>query len=316
MDVATVVLTASSIIIILQVVSIILIVKSKKVPVEKTEAVPAQPAQTPYDQRDFRKRRDDNRFNRRPGFEQKQKPVAPAPPQAVDYVEKSLRDINLKLKNAERDQEDARKKIREEVQGPSQGGGQPSPRRFDNNQNRPNRGRGDDFRRRDGRDRDRNRGPYNNQSRDRDQNRDQNRDRPLEQERPLPEQARPAVTNEAFNPPPQVSSAPEQVMRPPQAPVVLQPVIEKEPLTAVPENTEIFHGRKVLVRRRILTPEEQAAKDRAEKGPETAAVGGIVPAAPVEAAPQIPASESKPAEAAVSQPPENVSDAEPIRFGR
>lgn len=306
MDVATVVLTASSIIIILQVVSIILIVKNKKVPVEKPEAVPAQPAQSPYDQRDFRKRRDDNRFNRRPGFEQKQKPVAPAPPQAVDYVEKSLRDINLKLKNAERDQENARKKIREEVQSPQQNDGQPSPRRFDNNQNRPSRGRGDDFRRRD-----RGSRPFNNQFRDRDQNRDQNR--PLEQERPLPEQARPPLANEAVNPPVTVL---EPIIRPPQSPVVSQPVIEKEPISPILPNTEIFHGRKVLVRRRILTPEEQAAKDRAEKGPETAAPETST-AAPVEAAaPQITVSENRPVEGAISQPPQNETDAEPIRFGR
>jgi hypothetical protein len=308
MDVAAIVLTASSLIIILQVVSIILIVKNKKTRIEKPEAVPVQPAAQSSFERDFRKRREDNRFNRRPGFEQKQKPpVAPQPPQAVDYVEKSLRDINLKLKNAERDQENARKKLRDDVQGPQQQNGgqnQTSQRRFDNNQNRPNRGRGDDFRRRDRNDR----RPPNNQFRDRDQN----HSRDIEQERPFAEQPRPLIP-ESVNPPmnPPVST-PEQIPKP-QIPIVSQPVVEKEPVAPVLENTEIFHGRKVLVRRRILTPEEQAAKDNAGKGPESAAAGSQESPAPS----KVPAaSESKPADAGMSQPPEDESAAEPIRFGR
>ncbi len=308
MDVATVVLTASSIIIILQVVSIILIVKTKKVSVEKQEAVPAQPAQSPYDQRDFRKRSDDNRFNRRPGFEQKQKPVASQPHQAVDHVEKSLRDINLRLKNAERDQENARKKIREEgVQGPQQAGGQPSARRFDNNQNRQSRGRGDDFRRRD-----RNSRPFNNQFRDRDRDQNQNQNRQSEQEKTFPEQPRP-VMGEAVNPP---VPAPEQNIRQ-QSPVVSPSVVEREEISPVLPNTEILHGRKVLVRRRILTPEEQAAHDRAEKGPETPASASPAGLPEGAAPPPGPAGEGRPAEGAVmSQPPEDESAAEPIRFGR
>jgi len=94
-------------------------------------------------------------------------------------------------------------------------------------------------------------------------------------------------------------------------PVNPPPVIEKEDLAPVPENTEILHGRKVLVRRRILTPEEQAAKDR-----ETTAAGSAAPQASGEAAPQSPSVENKPAEAQTNQQPENESDALPVRFGR
>jgi hypothetical protein len=308
MDVAAIVITASLIIIVLQVVSIVLILKNKKSVVVPQAAPAAQPAQSSYDQRDFRKRRDENRFNRRPGFEQKQRPVAPPqqPPQAVDYVEKSLRDINLKLKNAERDQENARKKIRDVIQSPPQGQGQNpnQPRRFDNSQNRPNRPRDDDFRRRDRQSR-----PNNNQFRDRDRDRDQNR--PPEMERPFVEPINPPV-NAPVSAPIRDAVQP-QVMIPAPVQQPVQPVVEKDVISVAPENTEILHGRKVLVRRRILTPEEQAAKDRESAPP----VSSVPQAAVGEAtSPQVPSAESKPAEPESSSPPAIESDAEPIRFGR
>jgi len=60
--------------------------------------------------RDFRQQN-----NKRTPADLKQKPqtqpAATTPSGSVEQVEKSLRDINLKLKNAERDQENARKKI-------------------------------------------------------------------------------------------------------------------------------------------------------------------------------------------------------------
>jgi hypothetical protein len=304
MDVATIVITASSIIIILQVVSIILIAKNKKNVVEKVEVPLAQPTQTTYEQKDFRKRREDNRFNRRPPVEQKPKPAAPQQPQAVDYVEKSLRDINLRLKNAERDQENARKKIRDVIQSPAQGQGQNpnqnQQRRFENNQNRPSRPRDDDFRRRDRQGR-----PNNNQFRDnRDRDRDRDQNRPPEMERPVDQ------TTSTLNAP--VSAPIREAVQPqpitPAQVQPIQPIIEKEVIAAVPENTEILHGRKVLVRRRILTPEEQAAKDRESAAsdapvPETSSVGAV--------ASQAQSAESKPA-----APPENEGESEPIRFGR
>jgi hypothetical protein len=314
MDVATIVITASLIIILLQVVSIVLIVKNKKSVVVSQAAPPVQPAQSSYDQRDFRKRREDNRFTRKPGFEQKPRPVAPQqqPPQAVDYVEKSLRDINLKLKNAERDQENARKKIRDVIQSPAQGQGQNQnqPRRFDNSQNRPSRPRDDDFRRRDRQGRPGNAG--NNQFRDRDRNSDQNR--PPEMERPFVEQASPTSppVSTPVSVPIRDAVQPQPIIPAPvQQPV--QPVVEKEVISVAPENTEIFHGRKVLVRRRILTPEEQAAKDRESASP----ASSVPQAAAGEAtSPRPPSAESKPAEPESSNPPAIEIDAEPIRFGR
>ena len=313
MDVATIVLTASSIIIILQVVSIVLIIKNKKsaaLPLAVPSA--AQPVQTSYDQRDFRKRRDENRFSRRPPMEQRPKPAAPQPPQAVDYVEKSLRDINLKLKNAERDQENARKKIRDVIQQPSQNQNQNSQRRPEYNQNRPNRGRDDDFRRRDGRDRQR---PNNNQFRDRDRERDRDQNRPPEMERPIGEHASPISPsiNAPVSTPIPIRDAvqPQASMPAPVQPV--QPVVEKEVISVAPENTEIFHGRKVLVRRRILTPEEQAAKDQATAAPVTPAPENVSVGA---VAPQNHSIESEPAAPETRQSSGNEGEAEPIRFGR
>lgn len=252
MDLAPIVITASAIIIILQVVSIILIVGNRKT-VVKPEPTGVNPVNN--DNRDFRKRRDDNRFNKRPVIDQRPRPFTPPQPQAVDHVEKSLRDINLKLKNAERDQENARRKIRDVIQNPQNQ--QDPQRRPDQNNNRPNRGRDDDFRR--NRDRDRNSRPHGGHFRDRDQSRG-------------PENIRPQ--GETVAPVSAQISAPilPPSMEParPQNPIAAQPLVEKkEPLAIVPENTEVLHGRKVLVRRRILTAEEQALA--AKNAPATAA---------------------------------------------
>ena len=232
MDLAPIVITASAIIIILQIVSIILIVTNKKKAVAKPDSG-VNPVNN--DNRDFRKRHDENRFSKKPVFEQRPKPFTPPQAPAVDHVEKSLRDINLKLKNAERDQENARRKIRDVIQNPQN---QDSQRRIDQNSGRPNRGREDDFRRRDRHGR-----HHGGHFRDRDQNRGQENSRP--QGEPVSGQGTaPGVAADAI--------------RPPQNPAAILPSIEKEPIAVVPENTEILHGRKVLVRRRILTEEEQA----------------------------------------------------------
>ena len=254
MDLAPIVITASAIIIILQVVSIILIVGNRKT-VVKPEAAGVNPVNN--DNRDFRKRRDENRFNKRPVIDQRPRPFTPPQPPAVDHVEKSLRDINLKLKNAERDQENARKKIRDVIQNPQNQ--QDPQRRPDQNNNRPNRGRDDDFRRRD---RDRHGRPHGGQFRDRDQNRGPENIRP--QGEPVSAPVSAPISAPVLPP----SMEPAR----PQNPIAAQPVVEKkEPLAIVPENTEVLHGRKVLVRRRILTAEEQA--QAAKNGP----ANGVAP---------------------------------------
>jgi hypothetical protein len=300
MDLATIVITASAIIIILQTVLIVLFVTSRRI-VPKPEAPGVAPVTG--DNRDFRKRRDENRFNRRPPVDQRQKPV-PAPAaapsaQPVDHMEKSLRDINLRLKNAERDQENARKKIRDVIQTP-----QNPQRRFDQSAGRPNRGRDDDFRRRD-RERDRNNRP---QFRDRDQNRSSEIERS-----PSEQPISPAVQPASGPVPERVSPEP----RPPST-VVSQPPAAKEPVAIVPENTEILHGRKVLVRRRILTAEEQAQAAKAAPGGAGSVAGQSVIGAVAAQAPQTESGLETPAEEHAAPSESSAGDGEPqnIHFGR
>jgi hypothetical protein len=314
MDLAAIVITASAIIIILQVISIILIVIGKKAVVKPEPAVVIPVIN---DNRDFRKKRDDNRFNKRPVIDQRERPFTPPQPQAVDHVENSLRDINLKLKNAERDQESARRKIRDVIQNP-QNSQQNAPRRFDQNNNRPNRGRGDDFRRQDrdrDRDRDRNSRPQGGQFRDRDQNRGPENIRP-QGETVAPVSAPVSAPMPAPFLPPSVEPAR------PQNPVAVQPVVEKkEPLAIVPENTEVLHGRKVLVRRRILTAEEQAlaAKNAVATGaaadssqPSQLVIGEAAPLKPENAGP----AEPSPEPAAPQNTEGTESELQNIKFGR
>jgi hypothetical protein len=308
MDLAPIVITASAIIIILQVVSIILIVRNRKT-VVKPETAGVNPVNN--DNRDFRKKRDDNRFNKRPVIDQRPRPFTPPQPQAVDHVEKSLRDINLKLKNAERDQENARRKIRDVIQNPQNQ--QDPQRRPDQNNNRPNRGRDDDFRRRDGRDRDRDRNsrPQGGHFRDRDQNRGP------ENIRPQGEPVAPVSMQGPAPAMPPIVEAPR-----PQNPVAVQPLVEKkEPLAIIPENTEVLHGRKVLVRRRILTAEEQAqaAKNGQANGtapdsqqPSQPVVGQVTPNVPENTSQGAPSSEPAAPQAAAE--PEN--EVQKVNFGR
>jgi hypothetical protein len=286
MDVATLVLTASVIIILLQIISIVLIVKNGKalsksnVPVQNHHA---------HDARDNRKPRDDSRFNNRRGGNQDQRPrpEAPKQPQAVDYVEKSLRDINLRLKNAERDQESARKKIKDVVVD-GQPNSQNGQRRQElNPNNRPNReGRDGEFRRRD-----RNR-PNNNF-----RNKDQNQSRPAAEQQASSVDAVPA---EIRMPP-----IPQMPVAIPAVPVAIAPQVaqvERESTPAVVDNAEVFHGRKALVRRRILTAEEQAAAGAANN-PATAPV----------------VTEAAASQTITQQPDSGRSDADvspPISFGR
>jgi len=291
MDLATIVILSSAIIIILQIIAIALIVKGKK-PAALPEPV-AVPAPAAGDNRDFRKRRDENQFNRRPAQDSRPRQPSTPEPQPVDHVEKSLRDINLRLKNAERDQENARKKIKDVVASP-----QNPQRRPDQNNNRP-RGRDDDFRRRDNnRDRNNNR-PQGGQFRDR--NRNPETDRP-QMDQPVQSPLPPLSAGATVAPLSQTAS-PVEILPRPQNAIAIPVSSEKEQIVAIPENTEVLHGRKVLVRRRILTGEEEAAAGAKAVTPENQPVIGAV---------VLPTPEKS------STPllDESVGDVPPIRFGR
>jgi|GEM_PF-1064014 len=109
------------VVVILQIITIARVSAVKKAVSDQdakiTQALSAEKSGERRD-RDFR-----SQGNRRPGNDQRPRPSTPPQHQSqqqpaaatgsVDTVEKSLRDINLKLKNAERDQEFARRKVQE-----------------------------------------------------------------------------------------------------------------------------------------------------------------------------------------------------------
>ncbi len=175
----------------------------------------------------FRDRKDQNfKQHRRSQQDFRSKPPhshSAAPSGSVDNVEKSLRDINLKLKNAERDQEAARRKIHENT-----GREQPSRREH-----------GDSNRDRGGRD----------HRRDRHNNRNSNwknrqfGDRPVAGENLAP--GSPETESPSPNPPVIVD---DQRTTPQSASLP-----EITPTDFDTENTQ--HGRKFMVKRRILKDE-------------------------------------------------------------
>ncbi len=154
-------------------------------------------------------------------------PATSAP--AADNVEKSLRDINLRLKNAERDQEAARRKINENI-------GKDQPRRRPHNDN--HRGGRDD-----------NREPRRGGDRDRhNRNNWRNRD---DQEKSIQESDRPSVQSENEYPV--------------DASLNASPVADMTPTVSAPslpdlnptdfDNDSMQHGRKFMVKRRLLKEE-------------------------------------------------------------
>jgi hypothetical protein len=232
-----VVITLLLIVVILQIV--ILANQKKNAKLVRDLATFKPKSQQPEQNRDrFRDRKDNNfRNNRRnqQDFRTKQPPAAtqPAVPPsgAVDSVEKSLRDINLKLKNAERDQETARRKIQENI-------GRDQPRQRQQSEgNRAGRDR-DHKRDRGDRNRDSRRGDRNNRNNWRSRNNHERVGDGNEQSSSEPVN-HPAIKTAAIQEP-------------------QQPVMSMEPTAALPDlnpvdfDGEMEHGRKVQVKRRML----------------------------------------------------------------
>jgi hypothetical protein len=199
-----------------------------------------------------KKNQEFRRQERRPFPEQR--PPQPAVAQ-IDPAEKSLRDLNLRLKSAEREQESARRKMQEHFP------------RGDHFRGRDDRGRGG------GRDRDR------NNRRDRDGRRDnwqeRNRQGGFQQHQSRPQQrSEPSVEKKAADLP---------------APEIRTPARQDGPAAArEPGNADfaagetLEHGRKIIVKRRILR-ENAAAESGAEstsvkEAPSSAPQTGAVPA--------------------------------------
>ena len=198
--------------------------------------------QQPDQNRDrFRDRKENNfRNNRRnqQDFRSKQPSAATQPAAsstgAVDNVEKSLRDINLKLKNAERDQETARRKIQENIvrdqpRQRQQSEGSRGGRDRDNYRDRGDRNRNRDSRRGDRNNRN-NWRQRNNQELaggNTEQNKSASENHPAQENTPIQESYQPAFSVE------------------PTTPVLPD-------LNPVDFEGEMEHGRKVQVKRRML----------------------------------------------------------------
>ena len=289
-EVATLVLTASAITLVLQIVSIALIVDTRKK--LKNEPEPERPA-APEVSEVKKQREAENRFARKPQQELINRP-APAQPQNVDQVERSLRDINLRLKNAERDQEKERKRIKDTIapSGPGQG-----PRKFDHQKPRE---RDEGFRRND------------RQRHDFHQNRNPDAARQQRDDRNIPRNSF-EVKDPAPAPQPPVVAA-KPIPPAPIAPVVQvspEPVFETV-AASMEQKENLQHGRKVMVKRRILNLEEEKAVGREGSASEGAA--SSLPVLPAATAPD--ANRSADVEITRAGEQETSEGSAPISFGR
>jgi hypothetical protein len=122
-------LAAVAAVLVLQLITILLIIGKKK-PGRDSGDVRRHGAEFRGEKKDSDPRRGNNSGGRKPGENrgggggnrpQQQNKPPQNQPAVIDPMEKSLRDINLRLKNAEREQENARKKFQESGVGSAGG---------------------------------------------------------------------------------------------------------------------------------------------------------------------------------------------------
>lgn len=265
----------SAVVLLLQIISLKRISGMRKSISELPESRAAQPTPARGDQLEKRDG-DFRRHERRPFHEQRPRqpqtqPEAPSSPSAppADQVEKSLRDINLRLKNAERDQESARRRVQENFPRGGGGGGEHRQRNRDDRDHRGNR------------DRDRNR-DFGNKNQRFDNWRDRNK--------PAPSQSQ---QQSQVAPVPQTNAAPpfeqKEPVAPPEVQTTRQPAFDQQ---FTPETTaaggpdlapsdfsanDLEHGRKIIIKRRPLrddAPERNG--DSEQKTPDAPAAVGAV----------------------------------------
>lgn len=252
MELAAIITTL--IVVILQIITIALVVGTRKM--VRDQVGKASPALS-NDKSGDRKDRDFRNQNRRPA--QDQRPKQPTQNTtntgSVDTVEKSLRDINLKLKNAERDQDFARRRVQENFSKDQN-------RRHNNNNDRNNRGGNRDNR--DHRNNDRNRDRRNGNWQDRNN-----------RSRELPGTNQPSLSTLSEENPnlENLNALPtqEQVINQQQEPVTQAQVGSTTP-DIVPNDfnsDELQHGRKIMVKRRLLKEEEEQQSDGSSAGATT-----------------------------------------------
>jgi hypothetical protein len=300
-DVASIVITAFTITIVLQIVLIVLVLDLRKK--RKIETPQEKPAVT--EQGDFRKQKEwENRFARKTPHEHKTK-SAPMQGQNIDQVERSLRDINLRLKNAEKDQEKERRRIKDTLSSP------PS-RRFDHQKPRE---RDDHFRRNDrGRqDFQQNRSAESFRNPREEKISSKNNFDTREKKIDLPLQ----------NLAPAAPTAAAPIAAPPE---VAAPVAEKNPepvfetSSAPPETKEnLQHGRKFSVKRRVLGLEENQPNEQEKSALNNAGASQPSVASEKQLPEQVQEPKLEVKETNGAEPSQDGNEsyaAGPIRFGR
>jgi hypothetical protein len=268
------VIIATIFVVILQIITIAKVSSLKKTVSDQGEKIgqlvsSAEKAQQERKDRDFR-----NQNNRRPGNDNRpprtnqpqSQQAQPSAPGTVDTVEKSLRDINLKLKNAERDQEFARRKVQENLSKDQNQNPNQNQNRRDNRDNRGDRG----DRRGGNRDRDHRHGGGSERNRDNRDRRNNNWQERNKSREPINFDA-PAGSSEE-----NTSLENQNVMIQDQAQSQVQEPIQNtsEPIEsastsdiAQDDNDEnLQHGRKILVKRRMLKEGDTGEGSETESG--------------------------------------------------
>jgi hypothetical protein len=264
---ASIVITTITIILQIVLIALLLDIRKKISPRASEEKKPLLDAKKiPDGEQRFNKRSQNDHRNNRPPLQQNQ-----------DHVERSLRDINLRLKNAERDQEKERKRIKDSI-GPGQ------QKKFDHQKPRDNN---DNFRRND-----RSRQDFHHNNRNSDN-----------QRHPREESANAKNVAEIKEPVapvviPQIQETPVTIAI---TPVVPEQVAEINNATE-DKNENLQHGRKVMVKRRVLNVEDEKQNESNNAQNNSESITAIETAV------------SEPA-AGLENTPE-VSENNPISFGR
>lgn len=172
---------------------------------------------------------------------------------SIDPVEMSLRDINQRLKNADREQENARKSMRDGGDSDGEGRGRDGRQQQQRGGGRDNRDGGQGGGRGGNRDRD-DRGQRRDSGRDnRGGNRQERQDRGGDGAKPQQEQ------HDRFRPNDHAAEAPERH----QAPEIIPNDM------GVPED-QLQHGRRFTAKRRTLPDAADAPEEQRQNAPESA----------------------------------------------
>ena len=262
-----------AVVLVVQIITLVQIAAMRKEirALKEIKVAPPAPSVDRFEKKggDFRRHEKRPYPDQRPRPSSQNQPTAPAvtPPAAAataNPVETSLRDINLRLKNAERDQDFARKKIQENL-GDRDQNNRGHDRGNDRNRDGGDRNRGGRDGGRDG-SRDRNRNPRRDNWQDRN-----SRPAPQPMQQPATVSSAPNTGDEpastfertppVFNAP--VTNTPVEQMAPVSsvasspAPVVvaIPPVQDSAPADFSGSDEGFEHGRKVFVKRRSLRDE-------------------------------------------------------------